>query len=113
MDSHYLSIALFISVSSQIVMGVLWIRMRFSLERAKKMVARSVGQQAVLKKSLDSPEARALRYVTAAGKNKSLKGEEKRGYVLRQMIRQFPKLSDKDIDELITRSLKLIKAYGD
>ena len=102
-----------------IIAVVSWIRMRFSIERAKKIVAKAVGQQALLKQTIASPEARALRYVTAAAKNKSLKGKgrafssKQRGYVSRQLLRQFPNLSEKQIDALIKKSLKLLKAYGD
>ena len=108
-----ISIALLVSVISQIVMLVLYVRMRFSLERAKKIIAKTVGQQTILKNTMDSPEGKALRYVSAAQKNKSLKGKEKRGYVFRQLKRQFPKLSEKAIDKLIAKSLILVKAYGD
>lgn len=108
-----LSTTLLISTVYGVVITVLWARLYRSLERAKRVTRLATLQSSVIQKAIDSPEARVLKAVTAAQKNKSLNGEQKKGYVERQVRRQFPDVGEKEMVELIERSLRMVKAYGD
>ncbi len=115
MEILILASTLLLSTAYGIFITWKWAKMECSLQRAIR-TTRTIGlQNTALLKAAARPEGKVLGWVTAAerGIKGEKMGEKRKGYVTRQIKRQFPGLSDEHRDRLIESSVKVINSYGE